>query len=95
MKTVGADCDGLAKSRGYQSTNEVEEVSNENGKKVRRCWRFFNDIEYQDMKLNILRFEEWIFNNGGEQTHYVYWEWIVSWKLTKRKKRRSSRSQYA
>ncbi len=83
MKTVGEDCDGLEKVIDHKATSQVDAISNEKGKKIKRSWRFFNDLGYQDMKLNILRFEEWIFDKNGKQTNYVFWEWIVSWKLTK------------
>jgi hypothetical protein len=36
------------------------------------------------MKLNVLRFQEWVFDKNGTQISYVYWEWLVSWKLTKK-----------
>ncbi len=84
MKTVGQDCDGLAQMPGHKVACQVEETATENGKKVKRSWSFFNEIEYQNSKLNILRFDEWVWDREGNQIAYVHWEWIVSWKLTKR-----------
>jgi hypothetical protein len=84
MKTVGRDCDGIAKMVEHKVNGEVEEIAKENEKKVKRSWSFFNNIDYQDSELNILRFDEWIFDKEGIQSSYVHWEWIVSWKLTKR-----------
>lgn len=84
MKTVGQDCDGLAQISEHKTACRLEETATENGGKVKRSWFFFNDIEYQNSKLNILRFDERILDKNGFQTFHVHWEWIVSWKLTKR-----------
>lgn len=84
MKTVGQDCDGIAKMEEHKVNGKVEEVATENGRKVKRSCSFFNGIDYQDSKLNVLRFDERIFDKEGNQSGYVHWEWIVSWKLTKR-----------
>jgi hypothetical protein len=84
MKTVGQDCDGLEKIPDDKIVGRVEETSREKEKKYKRSFRFFNEIDYQGMKLHVLRFEEWVFDKDGIQLSYVYWEWLVSWKLTKR-----------
>jgi hypothetical protein len=84
MKTVGQDCDGLEKIPDDKIVGRVEETCIEKEKKYKRSFRFFNEIDYQGMKLHVLRFEEWIFDKDGTQLSYVYWEWLVSWKLTKR-----------
>lgn len=34
--------------------------------------RFFNNIDYQRMKLHVLQFKEWIFYKDGTQINYVY-----------------------
>ncbi len=84
MKAVGQDCDGMAKTKEHKATCQVEENVNENEKKVKRTWQFFNEVEYQNAKLNILRFDEWIFDKEGKKVAYVHWEWIVSWRITKK-----------
>lgn len=84
MKTVGEDCDGLEKMAEHKTTGQVEENSVEGEKKIKRSFRFFNEIDYQDMKLNVLRFEERVFDKNGIQISYVFWEWLVSWKITKK-----------
>ena len=84
MKTVGQDCDGLAKLESHAKTNYLEENMIINGKKTKRVYEFFNEVGYQDQKLNILRFNEWTFDQDGQEKFHVYWEWIVSWKLTKK-----------
>lgn len=84
MKTVGQDCDGLAKLKGHKKTNYLEENTVSGCKKIKRIYEFFNEVSYQDQKLNILRFNEWTFDQNGKEKFHVYWEWIVSWKLTKK-----------
>lgn len=84
MKTVGQDCDGLAKLEGHRKANYLEENMMIDGKKTKRVYEFFNEVSYQDQKLNILRFNEWTFDQYGQEKFHVYWEWIVSWKLTKK-----------
>jgi len=84
MKTVGQDCDGLAKLEGHTKTNYLEENMVISGKKTKRVYEFFNEVGYQDQKLNILRFNEWTFDQNGQEEFHVYCEWIVSWKLTKK-----------
>jgi len=84
MKTVGQDCDGLEKIPDGKTSGQIEEIGTEDGKKIKRSYRFFNEIDYQAMKLNILRFEEWVFDEDGTQLMFVHWEWLVSWKLTKK-----------
>jgi len=84
MKTVGQDCDGMAKTPGYESASQVKEITTESEKTIKRSWLFFNEVEYQNTKLNILRFDEQIFDKAGNQINYVHWEWIISWKLSKR-----------
>jgi len=84
MKTVGQDCDGLEKIPDDKTTGQIEETGIENGKKIKRSYRFFNEIDYQNLKLNVLRFEEAIFDKNENKFGYVRWEWLVSWRLTKR-----------
>ena len=84
MKTVGQDCDGLEKIKANATTGQIEENSIEGKRKIKRFFRFFNEIDYQDMKLNVLRFDEWIFDKTGIQLSHVHWEWLVSWKITKK-----------
>ena len=62
MKTVGQDCDGIEK---IATTEQVEENSVKGERKIKRLFRVFNEIDYQDMKLNVLRFEEWIVDKNG------------------------------
>ena len=31
-----------------------------------------------------MRFDEWVFDKNGVQLSYTHWEWIVSWKITKK-----------
>lgn len=88
MKTVGQDCDGMEK---IATTEQVEENSVEGERKIKRVFRFFNGIDYQDMKLNVLRFEEWVVDKNGIRLSHVYWEWLVSWKLTKKNAPSSAR----
>ena len=84
MRTVGQDCDGLEKMKEQQNSGQTEETTEEGEKKIKRSYRFFNDIGYQDMKLNVLRFDEWIFDKEGAQLQHVHWEWLVSWRITKK-----------
>src|SRR6202034_932652 len=56
MKTIGEDCDGLEKIAEHKMTGQVEESNVEGEKKIKRSFRFFNEVDYQDMKLNVLRF---------------------------------------
>ena len=84
LKTVGEDCDGLEKIEDHKINGHTEENTTEEGKKIKRSFSFFNELDYRDMKLNVLRFEERVFDNKGNQLNYVYWEWLVSWKITKK-----------
>ena len=84
MKTVGEDCDGLEKLAEDKTHGQLEESCIEGGKRIKRSYRFFNDVDYKKMKLHILRFEQWTFDKDGAQIDYVYWEWIASWRLTKK-----------
>jgi hypothetical protein len=84
MKTVGEDCNGLEKVDNYKTNNQIEENSVEDGRQVKRLFRIFNEIGYHDLKINILRFDERVFDKDGVIIFYVHWEWIVSWKLTKK-----------
>ena len=84
MKTVGQDCDGLEKISEQKIAGQVEENSRDEEKKIKRSFRFFNEVAYQGVKLNVLRFDEWVFDKNGTQLSYVHWEWLVSWKLSKK-----------
>lgn len=84
MKTVGQDCDGLEKIADDQIVGRLEETCIEKEKEYKRSYRFFNDINYQGMKLNVLRFEERVFDRAGIQLSRVCWEWLVSFRLKKK-----------
>jgi len=84
MKTVGRDCDGLALIPDHKINHTRTETARENNRTVKRSWSFFNDIEYGDHKINILRFDEWVTDEEGQLISCVHWEWIVSWRLSKR-----------
>lgn len=84
MSSVGKDCDGLLKLPNYESSHSIQRNSSDpNGTKVRQKVTYFNKIDYQEKKINVLRFHEVVITpNGKKRT--VYWEWIVSWKITQR-----------
>jgi hypothetical protein len=82
MKTVGRDCDGLALIPDHKANNTRTETTLEGDRKIKRFWSFFNEIEYGDHKINILRFDERLTNKAGSVS-YVHWEWIVSERITK------------
>jgi hypothetical protein len=84
MKTVGQDCNGLGQIPDHEATGRMEEVSRDGQKKIKQVFQFFNDVAYQDMKLNILRFDEWFFDTDGNQLAHVHWEWLVSWRITRK-----------
>jgi hypothetical protein len=65
MKTVGRDCDGLALIPDHKANNTRTETTLEGDRKIKRYWSFFNEIEYGDHKINILRFDEWLTNKAG------------------------------
>jgi len=81
MPTVGASCDGLTKLPEYKEI--VENIKNEKGDTIERHYQLFNDIYYQNYKLNLLRFEEKILNEFGKEKSLYKGEWIVSWRLKK------------
>ena len=84
MPSVGKDCDGLLKLPGYENSHSVERNSTSpNGEKMYRKMTYFNKIDYQEKKINLLRFYEVTKSPKGKE-RVVYWEWIVSWKVTKR-----------
>lgn len=72
MKTVGQDCDGLEKIAEQKIAGQVEENSRDEEKKIKRSFRFFNEVAYQGVKLNVLRFDEWVFDKNGTQLSYVH-----------------------
>ena len=72
MKTVGQDCDGLEKISEQKIAGQVEENSRDEEKKIKRSFRFFNEVAYQGVKLNVLRFDEWVFDKNGTQLSYVH-----------------------
>lgn len=84
MKTIGRDCDGLAQTQDHKTNHTRTETVRENNRIVQKSWSFFNDVGYGDGKINILRFDEWITDEEGRLISRVYWEWIVSWRLSKR-----------
>jgi hypothetical protein len=84
MKTVGEDCDGLAQTAEHKVKGQLQERSKEGEKLVERSFQFFNDIEYQDLMISVLRFEERVCNSSGEEIFYVHWEWLASQRLTKK-----------
>ena len=83
MSTVGKDCDGLMQLQEHKAACQTEENLTTGGKKIKRSYCFFNKLDYQDLKINLLRFEERVFDEDGNEISYVYWEWIVSFRITK------------
>jgi hypothetical protein len=83
MKTVGDDCNGLELLPDGETKGLLEAIKKTEKETTHRKYTFFNDVEYQDLKLNILRFDEEILNEKGVKKSGVHWEWIVSWKLRK------------
>lgn len=51
-------------------------------------WRghmiFFNDIDYQDIKINIIRFQEKRINQKLNTIETTSWEWISKERITKK-----------
>ena len=90
MSSVGADCDGLLKLPDYENSHTIQRHSADpNGTKVHRKVTYFNKVDYQEKKINLLRFYEVVITPNGKK-RAVYWEWIVSWKLTQRNGLRSA-----
>lgn len=84
MLSVGKDCDGLLKLPDYENSHSIERNSTEpNGTKAHQKVTYFNKIDYQERQINLLRFYEVIITPKGKE-RAVYWEWIVSWKITQR-----------
>ncbi len=81
MRTVGKDCDGLAQLPEHKEI--IENIKAANGDKIHRQYQIFNDIPYQEHKLNIIRFKEKITNSKGKHKSCYKGEWIVSWRLKK------------
>lgn len=50
---------------------------------IERRHQLFNDISYQNHKLNLIRFKEKVLNKSGETKSCYKGEWIVSWRLKK------------
>ena len=84
MSSVGRDCDGLLKLSDYENSHTIRRNSTDpNGAKVHRKATYFNKIDYQERKINLLRFHEVVITPNGKE-RAVYWEWIVSWKITQK-----------
>lgn len=84
MKTVGEDCDGLLKLDQSKGIGRVEECVQDGKNKIERVFQFCNDVDYQDLQISILRFDERIFNEAGVEIFCTHWEWISSAKITKK-----------
>ena len=73
METVGQDCDGLLKLKEQKETHTLVQTTPKGN--VRR-YTWFNNMEYQGLKLSVLRFAK---EAKGKEAHR--WEWLVSWPL--------------
>ncbi|MGA8163751.1 MAG: hypothetical protein WB791_01855 [Waddliaceae bacterium] len=84
MPSVRKDCDGLLKLPDYENSHTAKRnFTVPKGSKVQQKVLFFNKIDYQERKINLLRFYEVITSPNGKE-RVVYWEWIVSWKVTQK-----------
>jgi hypothetical protein len=84
MTTVGEDCDGLIKLTDHMETNHlVERFHDGKNNWIERTYDFFNEIDYQDKKINILRFhEKRTYADGSVET--TKWVWISRDEITKK-----------
>lgn len=86
MTTVGEDCDGLGRCNEHRKSNLIHSKKRDNkGYVIIRDYKFFNEIPYQQHNLNLLRFTESRLDSNGNKKSGTHWEWISSWKLTKKK----------
>lgn len=85
MSTVGEDCDGLMKLPDHMKNNNLFECFHDaNGNITERIYDFFNDIDYHNRKINILRFTENRINGTTKKTETIRWEWISKENITKK-----------
>jgi hypothetical protein len=90
MSSVGKDCDGLLNLPEYENSHTTKlNFTEPNGTRVHQKVTYFNNIEYQERKINLLRFYECVITPDGRE-QITYGEWIVSWKVTKKNGLRSA-----
>lgn len=88
MKTVGEDCDGLEKSSNHLVENHFFEAFRDvQGNFIEKTYDFFNEVDYQGRKINIIRFQEKrdsIDKSGGLKSEITRWEWVVKEQITRK-----------
>jgi hypothetical protein len=82
MRTVGEDCDGLAKLSEHKEF--IEKTEDASGNTVERKYKLFNNVSYRGHNLNLVRFEEVITKKSGKEVSRYKGEWITSWRLHKK-----------
>lgn len=82
MRSFGADCDGLMKLHEVKKDQSMTETSVEKDVKVVRSCVWLNEVDYQNLKLNVLRYDEEKQSRGIVEEHH--WEWIMSKPLSKK-----------
>lgn len=86
LKTVGADCEGLKKTKEFPQKINIKKESKRFN--IQQEIYFFNNIPYREHSLSIIQLDEHADKRPSKrfakiQSKQTHWEWIVHKILTK------------